>query len=65
MNILSRHPWFIVGLGVIAGYHLHKYRKEIIESARQAAVEDAGSSDLFATALAGIRNGVRDAAARS
>ncbi len=62
MNALSRHPWLVLGFGVIAGYHLRKHRREIIESARQATADDSVPSDLLATALAGIRNGARDAA---
>lgn len=65
MSVLFRHHWLALGLGIIAGYHLRKYRREIIETARQAAAEGSGSDDLLATAIAGIRNGVRDANARS
>jgi hypothetical protein len=32
-----RHPLVWFGLGVAAGYAIHKYRKEIIESANRAA----------------------------
>ena len=35
-RILS-HPWVLFGLGVAVGYAVHKYRKEIIESANRAA----------------------------
>lgn len=32
-----RHPLVLFGLGVAVGYAVHKYRKEIIESANRAA----------------------------
>ena len=32
-----RHPLVLFGLGVAVGYTVHKYRKEIIESANRAA----------------------------
>ena len=33
MSILTKHPLVVFGLGVVAGYYAHKYRKEIILSA--------------------------------
>ncbi len=30
MSKLSRHPWALIGIGAVAGYMIHKYRKEII-----------------------------------
>ena len=30
------NPWVLFGLGVAVGYSIHKYRKEIIESANRA-----------------------------
>jgi hypothetical protein len=33
MSTLSRHPVIVFGLGVVAGYYIHKYRKEIIDNA--------------------------------
>jgi hypothetical protein len=35
-RVLS-HPLIVFGLGVAAGYAIHKYRKEIIESATRAS----------------------------
>jgi hypothetical protein len=34
---LLRHPLVLFGLGVAVGYAIHKYRKEIIDSASRAA----------------------------
>lgn len=34
---LLRNPWVLFGLGLAAGYAIHKYRKEIIESTNRAA----------------------------
>jgi hypothetical protein len=36
MSIFSRHPVITFGLGLAAGYFIHKYRKEIIDAANQA-----------------------------
>jgi len=36
MSILSRHPLVLFGVGVAVGYLVHKYRKEIIETASRA-----------------------------
>lgn len=35
MSILAKHPIVVFGLGVATGYFVHKYRKEIIDSATQ------------------------------
>ena len=35
MSILAKHPIVVFGLGVATGYLVHKYRKEIIDSATQ------------------------------
>ncbi len=40
MSKLTRHPALVFGLGVVAGYVVYKYRKEIISSANKAV--DAG-----------------------
>lgn len=37
MSILARHPLITFGLGLAAGYAIHKYRKEIIAAANSAA----------------------------
>jgi len=37
MSLLSRHPVITFTLGLAAGYFIHKYRKEIIEAANEAA----------------------------
>jgi hypothetical protein len=37
MTKLSQHPLIVFGVGVAVGYMVHKYRKEIIESANRAA----------------------------
>jgi hypothetical protein len=34
---LSNHPLVVFGVGVAVGYLVHKYRKEIIDSANRAA----------------------------
>jgi hypothetical protein len=41
---LLRHPLVLFGLGVAVGYAIHKYRKEIIDSASRAAET---SKDFF------------------
>ena len=33
MSLMSKHPVLIFGLGLVAGFYAHKYRREIIESA--------------------------------
>ncbi|MDH7602399.1 MAG: hypothetical protein QHI38_09660 [Armatimonadota bacterium] len=35
------HPLVLFGLGVAAGYYIHKYRKSIISSAEEEQEEDA------------------------
>ena len=32
MSLLSKHPVLVFGLGLVAGFYAHKYRREIIES---------------------------------
>lgn len=32
MSTITRHPLLLVAIGMAAGYHAHKYRKEIISS---------------------------------
>lgn len=36
MSTLSKHPWILFGAGVAVGFLVHKYRKEIIETANRA-----------------------------
>ncbi len=33
MSILAKHPVITFGIGLAAGYFIHKYRKEIIDAA--------------------------------
>ncbi len=40
MSKLTRHPVLVFGLGMVAGYFVYKYRKEIISSATKTI--DAG-----------------------
>jgi hypothetical protein len=40
MNNVAKHPILVFGLGVVAGYLVYKYRKEIISSTTK--VVDAG-----------------------
>lgn len=40
MSKISKHPVLVFGLGVVAGYFVYKYRKEIISSTTKAV--DAG-----------------------
>lgn len=40
MSNLKKHPILLVGIGIVAGYCIHKYRKEIIESV--SSVTDKG-----------------------
>ncbi len=40
MSKVSKHPVLVFGLGVVAGYMIFKYRKEIISSTTKAV--DAG-----------------------
>lgn len=37
MNWMFEHPWVVFGLGVAAGYTIHKYRRKIIDAANRAA----------------------------
>lgn len=37
MGRIFRHPVVLFGLGVAVGYSIHKYRKEIIQAANDAA----------------------------
>ena len=32
MSTITKHPLLLVGIGMVAGYYAHKYRKEIISS---------------------------------
>ncbi|GFO72389.1 hypothetical protein BJAS_P2592 [Bathymodiolus japonicus methanotrophic gill symbiont] len=32
MSKITKHPLLLIGIGVVAGYYAHKYRKEIISS---------------------------------
>ena len=32
MSTITKHPLLLVGIGMVAGYYTHKYRKEIISS---------------------------------
>ncbi len=40
MSKITKHPVLVFGLGVVAGYMVYKYRKEIISSTNKAV--DAG-----------------------
>ena len=40
MSKVTKHPVLVFGLGVVAGYFIYKYRKEIISSTTK--VVDAG-----------------------
>jgi hypothetical protein len=37
MSLFARHPVITFSLGVAAGFLIHKYRKEIIDAANNAA----------------------------
>lgn len=45
MNKVVKHPALVFGLGLVAGYLVYKYRKEIISSATQTI--DAGKDFLL------------------
>jgi len=45
MSKLSKHPAVIFGLGVVAGFLVYKYRKEIISSATNTI--DAGKDFIL------------------
>ncbi|OQK15983.1 hypothetical protein AU255_17280 [Methyloprofundus sedimenti] len=32
MSKITKHPLLLVGIGMVGGYYVHKYRKEIISS---------------------------------
>lgn len=32
MSKITKHPLLLIGIGMVAGYYAHKYRKEIISS---------------------------------
>ena len=36
MSKITKHPLLLVGIGMVAGYYAHKYRKEIISSVTSA-----------------------------
>ena len=36
MSTITKHPLLLVGIGMVAGYYTHKYRKEIISSVTSA-----------------------------
>ncbi len=36
MQKISKHPLLLIGIGAVAGYFVHKYRKEIIASVSSA-----------------------------
>ena len=36
MSKITKHPLLLVGIGMVAGYYVHKYRKEIISSVTSA-----------------------------
>jgi len=40
MSNVTKHPVLVFGLGIVAGYFVHKYRKEIIANTTKAV--DAG-----------------------
>lgn len=40
MQKISKHPLLLIGIGAVAGYFVHKYRKEIIASV--STVTDKG-----------------------
>lgn len=40
MSKVAKHPVLVFGLGVVAGYFIYKYRKEIVSSTTKAV--DAG-----------------------
>ena len=40
MNILSKHPWLVFGIGCVIGFFAHKHRKEII--VKSGEVTDKG-----------------------
>jgi len=40
MSKITNHPLLLVGIGMVAGYYVHKYRKDIISSV--SSVGDKG-----------------------
>ena len=32
MSKITKHPLLLIGIGMVAGYYVHKYRKDIISS---------------------------------
>lgn len=45
MNKVSKHPVLVFGLGMVAGYFVYKYRKEIIANASKTI--DAGKDFIL------------------
>lgn len=45
MNKVAKHPVLVFGLGMVAGYFVYKYRKEIISSATKTI--DAGKDFIL------------------
>lgn len=45
MSKAAKHPFLVFGLGMVAGYFIYKYRKEIISSATKTV--DAGKDFLL------------------
>jgi len=42
MNILSKYPWLVWGVGLIIGIYAHKHRKQIMEISREATHKGKG-----------------------
>ncbi|MCU0735658.1 MAG: hypothetical protein MUF20_09050 [Methylotetracoccus sp.] len=61
MNAFIRHPFFVLGFGMILGYHLRKYRREIIDAADRSDASSHSAFGIVAEMLSGIQQGARDA----
>ncbi len=64
MNAFSRHTFLALGFGVIVGYHLRKYRREIIDAAGGKHASDQAEFGVLGDMLSGIRKGSHAATQR-
>lgn len=64
MNVFSRYPLLALGLGLLLGYQLRAYRREILGAARENRHGGQGGFGVFGDALDGIKQGWHDATQR-
>lgn len=64
MSLPGSHPLLIFGFGVILGYHIRKYRRELLAASGGSDDQGVTGSGILAAMHSGVQQGAHDARRR-